>query len=205
MSPTVRGGGVSGVVLAAGSSRRMGRNKLLLELEGQPLVRRVVGRAAEAGLDPILVVMGHEAERVEATLADVAHQSVMNADHERGANTSLRLGLSRVPPGALAALVVLGDMPYVTAEMIREVVKRYERDACRLVVSRYGEVTAPPTLYDASLFAEFTRLEGDGCGKQVVRRHWNEAAFLDWPEAALADVDDPEDYERVRARLVGGA
>jgi molybdenum cofactor cytidylyltransferase len=89
--------------------------------------------------------------------------------------------------------------------MIRQLVARYEREAPRLVVSRYGEVTAPPTLYDASLFGEFTRLEGEGCGKHVVRRHWNEAAILDWPEPALCDLDRPEDYERVRAQLVGGA
>src|SRR5262245_13088152 len=107
MAAAVREGGVSGVVLAAGSSRRMGRNKLLLELSGQPLVRRVVGRAAEAGLDPILVVVGHEADRVGAALGDVPHQAVVNPDHERGANSSLRLGLSRVPPGARAAVVVL--------------------------------------------------------------------------------------------------
>jgi molybdenum cofactor cytidylyltransferase len=205
MPAAARARGIAGVLLAAGSSRRMGQNKLLLELEGQPLVRRVAGRAAEAGLDPILVVLGHEADRVEAALADMSHEAVPNPDHERGANSSLRLGLSRVPPSARAALVLLGDMPYVTSEMIRLVVVCYERDAARLVVSRYGEVSAPPTLYDASLFEEFTRLEGEGCGKQIVRRHWHEAAVLDWPESALADVDRPEDYERVRAHLVGGA
>ena len=197
-----RARGIAGVLLAAGSSRRMGRNKLLLELSGQPLVRRVALSAADAGLDPILVVLGHEADRVGAALADVAHQAVRNPDHERGANSSLRLGLSRLPPGARAAVVLLGDMPHVTSEMIRRVVSRYERDAPRLVVSRYGEASAPPTLFDASLFAEVTALEGDGCGKQVVRRHWQEAAILDWPESALADLDLPEDYERMRAQLV---
>lgn len=204
MAAVVRARGIAGVVLAAGSSRRMGRNKLLLELEGEPLVRRVAGRAAAAGLDPILVVLGHEAARVEAALADLPHQAIENPDHERGVNASLRLGLSRVPSAARAAVVLLGDMPYVTTSMIRELVGCYEREAPRLVVSRYGEVSAPPTLYDASLFDEFTQLEGEGCGKQVVRRHWSEAAFLSWPEQALADLDHPEDYERVRAQIVGG-
>jgi molybdenum cofactor cytidylyltransferase len=201
----VRASGIAGVVLAAGSSRRMGRNKLLLELEGEPLVRRVSGRAAEAGLDPILVVLGHEAAAVEAALADLPHQSALNPDHEQGAKSSLRLGILRVPPAARAAVVLLGDMPYVTSDMIRQVASCYEREAPRLVVSRYGEVTAPPTLYDASLFAELTRLEGEGCGKHVVRRHWEEATILDWPEPALCDLDRPEDYERVRAQLAGGA
>jgi molybdenum cofactor cytidylyltransferase len=196
--------GVAGVVLAAGSSRRMGRNKLLLELEGEPLVRRVARRAAGAGLDPILVVLGHEATSVQAALGDLPHQALLNPDHLSGANSSLRLGLASVPAGARAAVVLLGDMPFVTSEMIRAVLERYALETPRLVVSRYGEVTAPPTLYDASLFAEFTQLEGEGCGKHVVRRHWNEAAVLSWPEQALADLDSPEDYERARAQLVGG-
>jgi molybdenum cofactor cytidylyltransferase len=196
--------GVAGVVLAAGSSRRMGRNKLLLELEGEPLVRRVARRAAGAGLDPILVVLGHEATSVQAALGDLPHQALLNPDHLSGANSSLRLGLASVPAGARAAVVLLGDMPFVTSEMIRAVLERYALETPRLVVSRYGEVTAPPTLYDASLFAEFTQLEGEGCGKHVVRRHWDEAAVLSWPEQALADLDSPEDYERARAQLVGG-
>jgi molybdenum cofactor cytidylyltransferase len=196
--------GVAGVVLAAGSSRRMGRNKLLLELEGEPLVRRVARRAAAAGLDPILVVLGHEAASVQAALGDLPHQALLNPDHSSGANSSLRLGLASVPAGARAAVVLLGDMPFVTSEMIRAVLARYALEAPRLVVSRYGEVTAPPTLYDASLFAEFSQLEGEGCGKHVVRRHWDEAALLSWPTQALADLDSPEDYERARAQLVGG-
>jgi molybdenum cofactor cytidylyltransferase len=204
MSPVVPVDGVAGVVLAAGSSRRMGRNKLLLELEGEPLVRRVARRAAAAGLDPILVVLGHEAASVQAALADLPHQALLNPDHASGANSSLRLGIASVPAGARAAVVLLGDMPFVTTEMIRAVVSRYALEAPRLVVSSYGEVTAPPTLYDASLFAEFTPLEGEGCGKHVVRRHWEEAAVLSWPEQALADLDRPEDYERARAQLVGG-
>lgn len=204
MTALLQAGGIAGVVLAAGASRRMGRNKLLLELGGQPLVRRVAGRAAEAGLDPILVVLGHGAAEVELALRELPHAAVLNPNPERGQGSSLRLGLSRVAPGARAAVVLLGDMPCVTSDMIRQVVSCFERDAPRLVVSRYGGVTAPPTLYAASLFDELLRLEGEGGGKSVVRRHWSEAAFLSWPERALADLDRPEDYERLKAELAEG-
>jgi molybdenum cofactor cytidylyltransferase len=195
---------VAGVVLAAGSSSRMGRNKLLLEVDGEPLVRRVVGRAVSAGLRPVLVVVGPDAARVEAALAGLPYRAVPNPDHALGAHVSLRLGISRVPPTARAAVVVLADMPFVTAGMIRALVDRYRSERPRLVVSRYGEVTAPPTLYDASLFPDFARLGGDGCGRQVVRSHWSEAAFVSWPEEALADVDRPEDYERLSAPAAEG-
>jgi CTP:molybdopterin cytidylyltransferase MocA len=71
------------------------------------------------------------------------------------------------------------------------------------VVSQYGEVNAPPTIYARSLFPELLAMTGEGCGKQVVRRHIHEAAIVSWPEVALADIDVPEDYERIRAQLVG--
>ena len=72
------------------------------------------------------------------------------------------------------------------------------------MVSDYGGVNAPPMLYDQSLFAELSSMEGEGCGKQVVKRHRGEAIVVPWPQDALADLDVPEDYDRVRA-LAGAA
>jgi molybdenum cofactor cytidylyltransferase len=69
-----------------------------------------------------------------------------------------------------------------------------------MVVSRYGDVNAPPMLYDRALFAELLSLPGEACGKEMVRRHRHEAAVLSWPEAALTDIDRPEDYQRVRGQ-----
>jgi molybdenum cofactor cytidylyltransferase len=189
---------VAAVVLAAGSSRRMGRDKLYLELAGETLLRRSVRHVVEAGLDPILVVTGLHPERVRRELAGLPVTAVPNPDHAAGQSTSLRVGLERVPAEAAAALVVLVDMPFVTPGMLREVVRRYRRERPPLVVSRYGKVAAPPTLYDRSLFHELAGGEG---GKRVVERHLHEAAVLDWPEESLADIDVEEDYRRARARL----
>jgi molybdenum cofactor cytidylyltransferase len=97
--------------------------------------------------------------------------------------------------------VILADMPFVTADMIRAVADRYRAGDAPLVVSEYGDVNAPPTLYDRALFGELLASTGEGCGKQVVRRHQAEAAVVAWPEAALFDVDAPEDYERIGAQI----
>jgi CTP:molybdopterin cytidylyltransferase MocA len=75
------------------------------------------------------------------------------------------------------------------------------RDPAPLVVSRYGDVAAPPLLFRRALFDELLAWTGDGCGKAVVQRHWDEAAFLDWPPAALADVDTPEDFAAAEAAV----
>ena len=199
-----RSGPVAGVVLAAGASRRMGANKLLLELEGETLLRRAVRRALSAGLDPVLVVVGHEAERATAELVDLRCRAVTNPDPGRGMNGSIRCGVGAVPREAVAAVVTLADMPFVTAEMIAEMVARYRSGAAPLVASEYGGVLAPPMLYDRALFGELDQLDGDGCGKRVVKRHRDEAETISWPAAALADVDEPGDFDRVRAETSGG-
>jgi CTP:molybdopterin cytidylyltransferase MocA len=82
------------------------------------------------------------------------------------------------------------------------VAERFRQGTAPLVVSDYGGVNAPPTLYDRGLFPELLAMTGEGCGKQVVRRHLSEAAVVSWPESALTDIDLPEDYERMGARLV---
>jgi molybdenum cofactor cytidylyltransferase len=192
---------VAGIVLAAGSATRMGRNKLLLELGGESLVRRAARVAGEAGLDPVLVVLGHEAERVRDALLGLRCEVVLNPRHALGMSTSLDAGVASLPPGTAAAVVLLADMPFVDAAMIRALVLRHGEGGAPVVSSRYGAVPAPPTLYARAVFPELLGGEGEGRGREVVRRHAGEVAFVDWPASALADVDLDEDLERARARL----
>jgi molybdenum cofactor cytidylyltransferase len=194
---------VAAVVLAAGASTRMGRNKLLLEVGGESLVRRAVRAAIAAGVDEVVVVLGHEEDRVRAELAGLACVPVVNPDHAEGAGTSVRTGVRRAA-GADALMVVLADMPFVTGEMIRTLVQRYRATNAPLVVSHYGDVQAPPTLYDRALFDELLAVPGERCAKQVVKRHQAEAEVVPWPASALRDIDVPGDYEdvqRVLARI----
>jgi molybdenum cofactor cytidylyltransferase len=199
--PAERTGKVAGVVLAAGSSTRMGKNKLLFDLDGEPVVRRAVHRATTAGLDPVIVVLGYEAELVRRELGglDPPCHIVVNSDYELGINSSLKTGIAALPATAVAVVVMLADMPLVTAEMIATLVTRYRASYAPLVISDYEGVNAPPMLYDRVLFEELRVMEGEGCGRQVVRRHRTSAVVVAWPVAALTDLDVPADYERVRS------
>ncbi len=196
-----RNGPIAGVVQAAGNSTRMGRNKLLLELDGEPVIRRAVGRAIDAGLSPVIVVLGFEADRVREVLSGLAYHEVINAEFEAGINSSVRLGIGAVPDQAIAAVVMLPDMPFVTTSMLETLMVRYRESDAPLVISRYGDVNAPPMLHDRMLFPEFDGPDGEGCGKHVVRRHRHESVVVEWKPAALTDLDVPEDYERVKAEL----
>lgn len=195
--PTSRSVRAAGIVLAAGASVRMGRNKLLLELGGQSVVRRAVSRALTA-LDPVIVVLGHEADRVRQELAGLSCRIVVNPEHGRGMETSVRAGVAALPADAEAAVMLPADMPLVTPAMIAALVERFRATGAPLVISRYGETVAPPHLYARRLLAE---LAAAGSGKPVIDRHRAAAEVLAWPPAALADLDLPADCERIETLL----
>lgn len=198
--PAERSGPVAGILLAAGTSSRMGSNKLLLELDGESVLRGAVRRALAGGLSPLTVVLGHEPDAARREIEDLPCRWALNPLYEQGVNTSLKHGVGALPPEARAATVLLADMPFVSPEMIAAMIARYRASAAPLVISDYEGINAPPMLYDRSLFPELLAMTGEGCGRQVVKRHRAEAEVLSWPAAALADLDVPEDYQRLKAR-----
>lgn len=193
---------IAGVILAAGASKRMGRNKLLLKLNGETVVRRAVRTAIEAGLDPVIVVTGHAREAVEGEVDGLRCRSVFNGEHANGTHTSVAAGIGAVERTACAAaIVMLADMPLVTSSMLRALVERYRESGVPLVASRYGgEVNAPPILYDRRLFGELRDMDVR-CGRRVVRRHRQEAIEVEWSAEAARDLDHPADYEWIRQAL----
>ncbi len=195
MSPPLR---IAAVVLAAGASRRMGTNKLLLPVEGEAMVHRTVRRVRDAGCDPILVVTGHDAARVRDALAPLEVAFTESPDPTGPTSASLHAGLQALPIEVDAALVMLADMVQVTTPMLRALVEGALSGDEPLGVSRYGDVLAPPLLFRRSLWPELLAWHGEGCGKAVVRAHEREARFHEWPVAALQDVDTPDDYDAVR-------
>ncbi|MES1260000.1 MAG: NTP transferase domain-containing protein, partial [Gemmatimonadota bacterium] len=107
------------IILAAGASRRMGRNKMLIEIDGVPLVRRAVLRATEGGLSPVIVVVGHEADRVRAAIHGLPCTFATNLDFTGPTSGSLHAGITALPVHVNAPVVMLVDMPFVTTNMIR--------------------------------------------------------------------------------------
>jgi molybdenum cofactor cytidylyltransferase len=150
------------------------------------------------------VVLGHEVEHARAELAGLDVEIAVNPSYTGPTSESLHRGLEQLGPDIAAAVVLLADMVLVTEEMIGAMLKEAVRTDAPLVVSRYGDVKAPPLLFRRALFPELLAWTGEGCGKAVVLRHEAEAAFIDWPVAALTDVDTPEDLEAAE-QLLGSA
>lgn len=194
---------VAGLVLAAGRSRRMGKaNKLLQSVDGVPMVAAVVDRLVEAGVAPALVVTGHEAEGVEAALEERPVRTVHNPRFDRGMGTSLAAGVAALPGETDGALVVLADMPRVSAGTLRALVEAFTgTDAGRPVVCVpvHGGKRGNPVLWGAAFFTELERLGGDVGGRALLDEH-PEAVIevaVDDP-GVLVDVDTREALEHAR-------
>jgi len=184
---------IAAAVLAAGSSSRMGRNKLLLEWEGESLLARAVGTAHAAGLDPLVVVVGFDSDRVADLLASRPCRLVTNPTHELGMHSSAAAAAKAVAQEADALVILLADMPLVTISMLRKIKAEYLSTSSRLVVSRYGDVVAPPTLFDRALFPRLQALRG-GSVKALVEEFWQDAAVIEWSPSRLRDIDTPDDF-----------
>lgn len=192
---------VSAVVLAAGASTRMGTQKLLLSLGGEPLVRRVVAAICDAGFDDVLVVVGSEHEQVVRALQGLPIRHALNRDYASGMGSSFRTGVMNLPDSE-AAMFALADQPLVSAAEYRRVLETYVQQRSPIVSVRYGEVMAPPHLFAREFFPELAALEHGA--RPVLLSHRDKTTILMFPPDLLVDVDTPEDYEDVKRRLSSG-
>ena len=194
---------VAAVVLAAGRSTRMGTNKLTCEIAGKPLVRIIVEQALASAARPVIVVTGHEREKVEAALAGLPVTFAYNPNYADGLGSSLKTGISAVPGEADAAVVCLGDMPQVDAALIDRIIAAFDPDRGALVVVPTGDGRrGNPVLWSRRFFSDLMAVEGDIGARNLIARYAE--AVTEVPAtgtAALIDVDTPESLAAVKAEI----
>jgi molybdenum cofactor cytidylyltransferase len=199
-----KGRRVAAVILAAGRSTRMGGpNKLLAEIGGRPLVRIAAEEALASRAHPVIVVTGHQREKVEAALEGLDVRRVHNPNFAEGLSTSVKTGLGAVPEDVDGAIVCLGDMPQVRAPLIDKLVAAFdpERGALAVVPTIDGK-RGNPVVWSRRFFPELMALEGDIGARNVIGRY--PEAVVEVPltdTAALIDVDTPEAFDQVKAEL----
>jgi molybdenum cofactor cytidylyltransferase len=189
---------ISAVILAAGASTRMGTQKLLLPLGGEPLIRRTVRQICGAGFDDVLVVLGHAREETLAALDGLPIRHAVNAHYESGMGSSFLTAVEHLPDSA-AAMFALADQPFVTTTEYRTVIDTYRAQAPEIISVRYGEVMAPPHLFQRRFFPELAQLQHGA--RSLLERHRDRATVLHFPADLLMDIDTPEDYELAKSRL----
>jgi molybdenum cofactor cytidylyltransferase len=184
---------IAAIVLAAGQSRRMGRNKLLIEIDGAALVERAVDAALASEAAPVIVVLGHQADALKSRLADRNVVTVENPDYAEGLSTSLKRGLAAVPEASDGAVICLGDMPGVGPRLIDRLIAAFSPvEGREIVLPMRGVRRGNPVLWSRRFFAELQEITGDTGAKNVIGA---------WPEyvveieaeddGVLIDLDTP--------------
>jgi molybdenum cofactor cytidylyltransferase len=202
---------IPAIVLAAGRSSRMGRAKAALPLgDGETFLTRIVRTLRDAGVDDVIVVVGHEADAIAASFAPsgLAARFVVNAGYDRGQLSSLVAGLSVIDrPGVAAVLVTLVDVPLVSPSTVRAVVERYRASRAPIVRPTSGARHGHPLLIDRSLFDALRAADPGTGAKPVVRAHASTAGDLVVDdEGAFVDIDTEDDYRNwITSRSTGAS
>ena len=195
---------IAGIVLAAGLSRRMGRAKMLMPVDGRAIIRHAVESVLAGGVDSVWVVTGPDVEPIEAALAGLTVQIVVNPTPEEGQSGSLRAGIAALPPSVDAALIALGDQPALAPSIIPALLAARRTSPKLIVAPRYRDGQGNPVVFKREIFPELLRLTGDQGARPIIQK---EPARVEWVELDLPmppDVDTPADYEKIRAKLRAG-
>lgn len=190
---------IAAIILAAGLSRRMGENKLLLQAEGQPMVRRAAALCQAAGLHPIIAVLGHQAMLVQHALAGLPVHCVLNENFASGMASSLTTGLAALPAETAAVLVCLGDMPLVTLDDISALCAAFAPEEGRAIcIPVHDRRRGNPVLLGHQIFAELASISGDQGAKTIIQKHAELVVEVPAGSGVLMDIDTPEAYASFR-------
>ena len=175
-------------------------NKLLADVGGRPMVRGVVEAALASKARPILVVTGHQAQSVSTALAGFGVTFLDNPDYAVGLSSSLKAGIRAVPGDCDGALVLLGDMPRITAAHLDHLIAAFRAEpGSAIIVPTHDGRRGNPVLWPRAHFAGMLQLEGDAGAKRLLAAHAGEVREVDLgTDAILADVDTPQALAAVR-------
>ncbi|MDR3527964.1 MAG: nucleotidyltransferase family protein [Rhizomicrobium sp.] len=187
---------IAAIVLAAGRSSRFGANKLLQPLDGKAIVRHAVEAVLASKVEAVLVVTGNESELVKAALARLPVTFADNPDFSTGLSSSLICGVRCLPPSCKAALIALGDMPFVTPAAINRLVDSFAHGRAICVPVCAGR-RGNPVLWGRRFFAEMLALGGDKGAKQLMALYSDLVYEVEVEDEAIhRDIDTPEDLSR---------
>jgi molybdenum cofactor cytidylyltransferase len=196
---------ISGIVLAAGSSTRMGRPKALLPLAGRPMLQHVLDAAEASPLDEVVVVLGPDAGEVWASLRPGPRtRAAVNLRAAEGQSTSLHAGLRAADVDAEAAVMLLGDQPEIRRDALGAVIEAFRRGRGPVVQAVYGGRPGHPVLFARDAWPDLEAATGDEGARRVVAASPGRVHRVEVGGDPPEDVDTEDDYVRIRTRIEGG-
>jgi len=189
---------VSLIILAAGKSTRMRENKLLLNVNGETLIERVVRTARTSIVDEVIVVLGYEAQKLKERLAGLDCKLTINENYEKGQSESVKAGLAAVSSHADALMALPADVALIDSQSINKVVEEYRRSKSRIVIASHHGESGHPILIDRALFTEVSGINEETFGlKAVINRHRAEINYVEaGTENVLIDIDTEEEFSK---------
>jgi molybdenum cofactor cytidylyltransferase len=184
------------ILLAAGSSSRMGQSKQLLKVNETSLIVHAASQAIETGMTPIVVVLGANEHAHRQALANLKLDIVFHPGWEKGMGGSLKSGLNqllKIAPETEAVIVMVCDQPLLKAGHLQKLMANYSAARCHVVASGYSGTAGVPALFDKVLFPEIQGMPDEEGAKKIILRHSKKGIVVDFPEGSV-DMDTPEDF-----------
>jgi molybdenum cofactor cytidylyltransferase len=188
------------VILAAGESSRLGSPKQLLKYSGVPLLQHAAEAAQSSNVANVLVVLGAHADVINDALNNAAVNTIVNTEWKEGMASTIRCGLQtlvEMHPKLEAVIFMVADQPFVSADLLNNLVDMYRKEQHSIVASKYETTFGTPVLFGKQFFPELLQLTGDVGAKSLVRKYMNEAAFVSFPNGEI-DIDTVEDYQKAK-------
>lgn len=185
------------IILAAGSSSRMGQSKQLLPIQGSTLLERIISIAQALQLGHTVVVLGANEKEHTSVLQNMNIQSVINHEWQKGMGSSLKTGLQHLlplTPAIDAVIILVCDQPAVTTVYLNALVQYYKENDKPIVASFYSDAPGVPALFDKTIFPELLTMSDAHGAKKIIQKYIESAELIPFPEGAI-DLDTPEDYE----------
>jgi molybdenum cofactor cytidylyltransferase len=190
---------VGAILLAAGSSSRLGTPKQLLPFRDIPLVRHVADQVLASRVARLIVVVGSRSDEVRRALDGIDVDIVENPAFQQGQSTSLRAGLLSFPRTLAAAMILLVDQPFVDSVLIDRLIGLYEESGAAIVAPQHAGRRGNPVLFDNALLPELLTVVGDTGAREVISKHRDRLASLELSDdRAFTDIDTWEDYQKIR-------
>jgi molybdenum cofactor cytidylyltransferase len=197
---------ITGVILAAGTSSRMGAtNKLLLKYKSHTIIEEVLQQLSNSKVDEILVVTGFESERIEEALSDFMTDRVsfvFNRDYRRGRAESVRCAIRQIDGKADATLFMVADKPEVTSDLIDKAVDRFRKERPAILYVETPAGRGHPIIFSKKVYGDLLQLQGDLAGDRLLVKYRDDIARLE-DDAEQIDVDSEADYQRLLKQDAG--
>jgi molybdenum cofactor cytidylyltransferase len=188
------------IILAAGASTRMGTPKQLLLYRGCTLIRHMAEVAIASVCQPIVIVLGANAERIKPEISQLPIQIVENQQWQEGMSSSIQVGIEAllaVNQHLDAVAIALCDQPFVSSQTLNQLLEAYYFTGKPIIASEYSVTFGVPALFSGTLFSELMALKSTEGAKKLINKHIHEVFSVPFPEGAI-DIDTPNDYEQLQ-------